>query len=208
MAIPLTGAIFVRFTQTVTQAGANYYPIYEAAGFCQNVSLKAYPESDPIKPFPKGSSDVTNWAIASEKVWRESVDGKVVGNCWHFFEERIQYPANTLPHAQQENRCKNDFQNLHIISSYAYQMCQQLGRSSLQARADMAYRLDSQEYISYLNTLGVTTRELLYAQALADQERFEQSLLLERQIMTEALNLPDRPSMADVVQSSGVAVQH
>jgi hypothetical protein len=72
----------------------------------------------------------------------------------------------------------------------------------------MAYRLDSQEYISYLNTLGVTTRELLYAQALADQERFEQSLLLERQIMTEALNLPDRPSMADVVQSSGVAVQH
>jgi hypothetical protein len=173
-----------------------YYPIYAADGFCHNLSQNITPITMPA------SSDVA-YKIANTIMLQETFDSKLVANCWHFFEERVQYPdygdvsvadalmdkslSFKLRHYQQASRCADDFYIRHIISLAAYTDCKTNGRSTLKARADMAYRMESTEYLAYLNSLGAATRELIFAQALSEPERFEQSLLLERQIMTEAM---------------------
>jgi hypothetical protein len=183
---------------------AVYSPIYAAAGFCQNLALKSYPEAHPVKVYPQGiDKPEAAFPLMAEKVWRETIDNKAVSNCWHAFEERVQYPRGMKQaiyqtrYQQQVKRCENDYKNLHLINADQWSDCQNNGRSTIKARADMAYRLDNTEYLAYLNTLGITTRQILYAQALADQETFEQTLLLERKAVTRSMKIPERPYIGE-----------
>ncbi len=156
------------------------YPTFAAAGFCQNISAYYFADT-PSKAGKNDAMDVSN-----KMAIQESIDSRIVANCWHFFEERVQYRHGDQL-TKQAKRCTDDYEIRHIIDKKTSDDCQAGGRSSLRARYDMAYRMDSPEYITYLNTLGAAVRAQLVAQAYADAERFEQSLLLERQIMTQAL---------------------
>ncbi len=158
-----------------------YAPIYAAAGFCQNITQNA----SPLLITSETKEDATD--VLNKAMLHETHDSRLVANCWHFFEERVQYPDGVGRHLAQQNRCKVDHEIRHIISAQALTDCETNGRSTLRARADMAYRMDSFEYINYLNTLGVTVREQLMAAALDAPERFEQDLLIERHIMTGAM---------------------
>ncbi|MFA4994546.1 MAG: hypothetical protein WC521_04500 [Bdellovibrionales bacterium] len=170
--------LYVRFPDKITNE--DDYPIYAAAGFCQNITLNAAPMVDP------GPAENNVDYLLNKAMMHETHDSRIVANCWHFFEERVQYTKGKRLE-QQAARCKDDYEIRHIIDQKTSDDCQSKGRSVLKARADMAYRLDSPEYIKYLNTLGVTVRAQLMAQALDAPEKFEQSLLLERQIMTSAM---------------------
>ncbi|MFA5041714.1 MAG: hypothetical protein WC464_08795 [Bdellovibrionales bacterium] len=185
---PETGAgeTYVRFKNPV--ANEKYYPIYAAAGFCQNISLYAFSNA------PSSANSTTAMQISNMMANQEALDSKLTANCWHFFEERVAYPkavSETRNKAQAE-RCEEDYSVRHVIDKETKMTCQSEGRSTLKARFDMAYRMDSPEYVSYLNTLGAAVRAQLMAMALADAERFEQSLLMERQIMTGALTAANR----------------
>ena len=183
--------VYLRFQKKVADAtgpakakdGSDaYYPIYAADSFCENLGMQI---------FASLSSNIDKSApmnYVGDLAMMESIDSKIVSNCWKFFEERVQYPPGYPQHATQENQCKADYENLHIITQAKYNDCKTQGRSNLKSRADRAYRLDSEEYIRYLNTLGVATKETLIGMALGEPEKFEQSLLLERQIITETMS--------------------
>jgi hypothetical protein len=179
-------------------------PVAAAASFCQNIALKAYPE------VPKTTGTIS-YDVANTIVYRESVDGRVIANCWHFFEERVQYRGGMTERAYQDAhdaqvaRCTDDW-NKHIISTDDLNSCRTNGRSLLKARADVAYRMNSPTYITYLNTLGVATRETIMAQALGEPERFEQNLLLERQIMTESMNIIERSAIGKSTDNASTPV--
>ncbi|MDD3028810.1 MAG: hypothetical protein PHS57_00805 [Alphaproteobacteria bacterium] len=191
-------SVYVRFNAEIN---ATYTPIYAAAGFCQNIAQNSRVPVNVNAKLEKPT--VVGYAFL------ESRDSHIAANCWRFFEERVQYPEG-MPgilaqrHEAQKNRCQVDYQN-HIISAAALADCQSNGRSALKARADRAFRLDSEEYVNYLNTLGITTREMLISSALDAQEPFEQHLLLERQIMTESLLAT--PKSANVSTSRIVTVK-
>ncbi|MDD3371110.1 MAG: hypothetical protein PHE27_04710 [Alphaproteobacteria bacterium] len=188
----------------------DFIPIVAAANFCMNIAYTAYPKVPAV-------NDQTRLQTLFQLAYRESIDGRVVANCWRFFEERVQYGSSSsgsattaaasfsARHDQQVARCLDDY-NKHIISEAAYTDCRENGRSTLKARADVAYRMNSPTYIHYLNTLGVATRELILAQAMGEPERFEQNLLLERQIMTQALGVIDRRPLGKDTDKSSLNV--
>lgn len=178
---------YVRFPEPITAVGEEYYPIYAAAGFCMGLM---YASQTHVPSLTQQNAAPTLNATA----WRETIDGKMSSDCWHFFEERVQYGADSArvrDHYTQYMRCVAD-RSFHIISEGELEYCEEYGRSSLKARADAAYRAYSQEYLNYLNTLGVVTRELLLASALTDAEKFEEYLMLERQIMSAVMVVPNR----------------
>jgi len=199
--------LYVRFAAYIggssSAAKTLYGPIFAAAGFCMNVSQKAFPDVPATSTGP-------NVGVANEIAWRESVDNRTVSNCWRFFEERVKYPAGMTDrfgqrrHDSQVARCADDYEHRHLISYADFTKCQEEGRSNLRARYDMAYRLDSPEYIAYLNEIGVAPRDMLMGMALGDAERFEQSLLLERQIMTESLKIDVREPIAKSSDSTSM----
>jgi len=200
--------LYIRFVAYLggasTAAQQLYGPTFAAAGFCMNISQKAFPEV----PTTTTGADV---GVANEVAWRESVDNRTVANCWRFFEERVKYPAGSgdsffkRRHDSQVARCADDYEHRHLISLRDYEDCQANGRSNLRARYDMAYRLDSPEYIAYLNEVGVATRDLLMGMALDAPEQFEQSLLLERQIMTDAMKIDVREPIAKSSDSASMS---
>ncbi|MDD4615512.1 MAG: hypothetical protein PHW76_00090 [Alphaproteobacteria bacterium] len=201
---PLNGAPgYYRFDKRVKRADhAKYVDLIAAASFCTNVSLKAYPDVP---------SSTDTLGTVTKVMYRETIDSKIVSDCWQFFEERVAYPKGSsgsfaIIYEHQHALCTEDY-NKHIISESQLKACEANGRSALQARRDLAYRAYSPVYVAYLNTLGVQTRELILAQAMGEVERFEQTLLMERQIMTEAMALPERSPIGKDIENSSTKVR-
>jgi hypothetical protein len=180
---------FIRFHTELTDK--KYLPIYAAAGFCQNIAMYALPMLSPQPSSGPGD----NIRVANAATVIESLGSGVVANCWHFFEERVAYPADSAGykerHDAQYARCEADYKK-HIINSDALGKCNTDGRSTLKALADVAYRADSKDYTTYLQTLNSSTQEMILALAQGDMFKFEQGLILERQIMTEAMATANR----------------
>ncbi|MCL2473361.1 MAG: hypothetical protein FWF23_00400 [Alphaproteobacteria bacterium] len=163
----------------------DYAPIYAAAYFCMNLGMYSFAALEGIPALDYRQD------IIREVIMQETIDSKGVANCWRFFEERVQYPPGFNPpayHALQRKRCEYDFQHLHIITREQYEDCAENGRSDLQARFDMANRIYSEEYQQkFIKYLGATQRAIIIGLAMADAEKFQQTLLLQRQIMATVM---------------------
>jgi hypothetical protein len=194
MVVPTSSAATMGALTTVVPrfsapSADKYYPIYAAAGFCQNLSQHAFVYLST--PTTSSSPSVAQVAFLP---LQEAAESRILANCWAFFEERVAYPSSSAGsplgsslYLTQKARCAVDYAN-HIIDDAAYGDCVQNGRSELKARADMAYRYNSAAYVSYLQSLGAAPAATIFAMSLGDPEKFEQSLLIERQIMTEAMS--------------------
>jgi hypothetical protein len=181
---------YARFGEYTKMPDNKYVPIYAAAYFCMNLNMYALGALEGSSALAKMHAVETSQQI----IIQETLDSKSVANCWRFFEERVQYPVEPADdnakkrHDAQEKRCQYDFQNLHIITLEQYKDCKTNGRSELQARFDMANRIYSEEYQQkFIKYLGATQRAIIIGLAMAEAEQFQQTLLMQRQIMSTVM---------------------
>ncbi len=165
-----------------------YEDIYAAAGFCLNLAQNSSSLlPDVEEPSPAAFSAIT------ETAFQESYDSKSQGACWRFLEERIAYPPGSpalggLRRSWQVARCQADALK-HVITLSELFDCYGHGRSTLQARADMAYRAYSPAYIDYLvEEVGILAGQILFGLALNGPTDFASNLSDEHAAMTSAMS--------------------
>lgn len=164
-----------------------YADIYAAAGFCLNLAQN----SSSLLPDVESPSPAAFSAI-TEVAFQESYDSKSQGSCWRFLEERIAYADGAalggLRRKWQVARCEADALK-HVITLTELLDCYAHGRSTLQARADMAYRAYSPAYIDYLvEEVGILAGQILFGLALNGPTDFASNLSAEQAAMTSAMS--------------------